>query len=223
VGAGGFSTSGPNGYSNTILSSGSSNYNYGVVTVRDESDITKAGITFDNESGQSIVFGDVKSFRTEHPYRQEMDIWYAGIEGPEAAAYVRGTAHLKDGRAVVYLPDHFQVVASAGVTAQLTPLSSESAGLTLEERSPESIVVREMSGGKGTYDFDFLVMAVRCRHENYEVVREKEASSGLEHVELPRCQVSDYSRKSQSGSAESGLSPTVGTERRFQERTVEGD
>jgi hypothetical protein len=125
-----------------------------------------------NASGQGIVWGDVKSFRVANPNEPGTDIWYSCLEGPEAAAYVRGTGHLVNGRASVSLPDHFTAVASSkGITVQVTPLSGESKGLAVVEKGTEKFAVRELNNGNGTYDFDFMVTAVRKGHEDYQVIR----------------------------------------------------
>lgn len=125
-----------------------------------------------NTSGQGIVWGDTKNFRIPNPNQADTDIWYCSLEGPEAAAYVRGTGHLANGRADVTLPDHFVAVASSqGITVQVTPLSAESKGLAVVEKSPETFAVRELNNGSGTYDFDFMVTAVRKGHEDYQVIR----------------------------------------------------
>ena len=39
------------------------------------------------------------------------------------------------------------------------------------EKSENGFVVQELGGGTGTYDFDFLVMAVRTGHEDFQVIR----------------------------------------------------
>lgn len=46
-----------------------------------------------------------KSFRVPNPNDVKTDIWYASIEGPEAAAYLRGTARLNNGRAFIPFPN----------------------------------------------------------------------------------------------------------------------
>ncbi len=123
-------------------------------------------------SGQGIVQGDTKNFRVANPNEPGKDIWYCCLEGPEAAAYVRGTGHLVGGRAQVTLPDHFVAVASQqGITVEVTPLSAKSKGLAVVEKSSEMFAVREVNNGNGTYDFDFMVTAVRKGHEDYKVIR----------------------------------------------------
>ena len=60
-----------------------------------------------------------------HPDKPGYDIVYTCVEGPEAAAYVRGTAELSNGTVEILFPDHFQIVASENsMTILITPLSS---------------------------------------------------------------------------------------------------
>ena len=118
------------------------------------------------------MFADVKNFRTENPRQPGTDIVYACIEGPEAAAYMRGTGHLSNGHATVRLPVHFQDIAVAdGMTVQLTPCSGLSRGLAVTAQDTEHFEVDELSSGAGTYDFHWRVEAVRKGFEHYEVIR----------------------------------------------------
>ncbi len=143
-------TWGPNGLSNARLTSLGGFPNNGFVAVQDSAGTTRAGIHVDS-SGNGIVWGDTKNFRMPNPNDAETEIWYASLEGPEAAAYVRGTAQLVDGQATITFPDHFLAVASeAGMTIQLTPLSADSLGLAVVQKSLAGIVVQELHGGAGT-------------------------------------------------------------------------
>lgn len=130
-----------------------------------------AGMYLDNND-KGVVYGDVKSFRVPNPNQPGTDIVYASLEGPEAAAYIRGTAHLVNGRATITFPDHFKAVATLpGMTVQLTPNSADSLGLAVVSKSLDGVEVRELMQGTGSYDFDYLVTAVRQGYENYEVIR----------------------------------------------------
>jgi len=129
--------------------------------------------------GRGVVWADVKNFRVPNPNKANTDIWYASVEGPEAAAYVRGTASLVDGRAEVTLPDHFTAVASdVGITVQITPSSAASKGIAVTQRDSKGFVAQELGGGTGNYAFDYYVMAIRQGYENYKVVRA--SSEGLD-------------------------------------------
>ena len=169
--AGGASTFGPNGNFNVGLGNLHGDANAGVVTVLDAAGDWQAAILV-WEDGRGYVSADVKSFRAPNPREPGTEIVYAAIEGPEAAAYVRGTARLDRGRAIVLLPGHFTSVASEqGITVQLTPHSPESMGLAVAEKSPERIVVQELMKGTGTYDFDWEVKSVRRGYEDYRVIQ----------------------------------------------------
>jgi hypothetical protein len=167
-------TYGPSGNRNVSLTAVGSDPDQGYVAVYDDTDTKRAAMFVDPATGQGIVTADVKSFRTAHPARPGKEIWYASLEGPEAAAYVRGTARLVDGQATIVLPDHFTaVVLSEGMTVQLTPLSADSKGLAVIEKTTSRVVVRELQGGIGNYEFDFMVTAVRRGHEDFRVIRDR--------------------------------------------------
>jgi len=118
------------------------------------------------------VYATIKSFRIPNPRQEGTDIVYACIEGPEAAAYVRGTARLVNGRAHVDLPEHFASVAVLeGLTITLTPGSFESKGLAWATKSLAGFDVGELHNGKGSYEFDWEVKAVRKGYEDYHVIR----------------------------------------------------
>jgi hypothetical protein len=147
------------------------NPDHGAMVVFDGAENGKAYMIVDAD-GTGWVVADIKSFRVPHPDQPDTDIVYAAIEGPEAAAYVRGTAHLSNGAAVIELPDHFTSIASGeGLTVQLTPNSATSLGLAVEEKSNDRILVRELSNGKGDYDFDWEAKCVRKGYEDYQVIR----------------------------------------------------
>ena len=164
---------GQNGSINCTMQSfdGVPRQNQGTILVYDEFSFFRAGMTI-NSSGQGMIFAEVKSFRADNPSDPSTEIWYACIEGPEAAAYVRGTAVLVNGQATIPLPEHFAAIAvSDGMTVQLTSRSADSLGLAVIERSVDRIVVRELQRGNGTYEFDWRVEAVRKGFEDYKVIR----------------------------------------------------
>jgi len=122
--------------------------------------------------GIGRISADVKNFVQPDPDDVHRDIVYASLEGPEAAAYIRGTARLVNGRVTVSLPAHFKNVAvSEGMTVQLTPLSESSKGLAVVRKSLTSFEVRELWQGHGAYEFDWEVKAVRRGFEDYQVYR----------------------------------------------------
>ena len=169
--SGGIATHGPNGSLNAAMIDVSQTPDHGAIAVYDAAENPKAFMMVDVD-GTGFVVADVKSFRAPHPDKPDTDIVYAAIEGPEAAAYVRGTAHLSNGEAVIDLPEHFTSIASSqGLTVQVTPNSATSLGLAVEEKSIERVLVRELSNGKGDYDFDWEAKCVRKGYEDYRVLR----------------------------------------------------
>jgi hypothetical protein len=160
----------------------------GYVTVTDNSGATaltnRAMMYVDGNGGHFAATG-TKSFFAPHPTQAEMDIVYSCIEGPEAAAYVRGTARLVDGHCSISLPDHFVIVASPdNITVQLTPLSSDSLGLAVVSKRVDSIEVRELHHGTGSYEVDWEVKTARKGYEQYQVVRPRVAMGGPSHPKL---------------------------------------
>jgi hypothetical protein len=86
--------------------------------------------------------------------------------------YVRGTARLVNGRARIELPDHFRKLADEqGMTVQLTPLSPDSKGLCVVRKGLDGIEVAELLNGRGNYEFDWEVKAVRKEHRDFQVYR----------------------------------------------------
>ena len=170
-GAGSFEVRGANSFDNVTMASLAGVPDHGYLAVQDANGVIQAGVYVDI-NGQGIVFGDQKNFRMPHPRDPEQEIWYGSLEGPELAAYVRGTAQLVDGVAEVSFPEHFALVANpASMTVTLTPLDAASRGLAVVEKTPEGFRVRELMQGTGTYAFDWEVKCVRRGHEDYRVLR----------------------------------------------------
>lgn len=116
----------------------------------------------------------LNGFRIPHPRQADKEIFYVSLEGPEAGIYVRGTARLREGRAVVELPEHFATVAREGsLSVQLTPASAETMGLAVIQKSPRSIEVRELANGRGDFAFDFVVFATRGDIDPVAPVRDR--------------------------------------------------
>lgn len=162
-------------------------YNRGFVAVAGEEGpgYIKAGMYVDSLD-RGVVFGDTKNLLMRHPDKPDSEIWYTCIEGPEAAAYVRGTAQLVNGEAVVRFPEHFRAAASnTGITAYVNPLSPQSKGLAVTGKAVDHICVQELQGGKGSYDFDYMIMAVRRGYEDYQVVRRSAGPRRIMQTDRP--------------------------------------
>ena len=143
------------------------------MAIYDVSGNVQAGV-YTNASNQGIVFADQKNFRIPHPEQAGKEIWYCSLEGPEAAAYARGTGQLVNGKATIDFPDHFRLVANPStLTVVLTPLSGQSKGLAVIRKTAEGFAVEELSSGDGNYEFDWEVKCIRQGFEDYQVIREK--------------------------------------------------
>lgn len=134
----------------------------------------EVGMYLDN-SNRGIVFGDIKNFRMKHPEKPGKEIWYASVEGPEAAAYTRGTTLLINGEATVVFSKDYQIVANPQtMTVILTPGSPESKGLAFFEKNETGFKVKELFAGNGNYSFDWEVKCVRKGYEDYKVIRDED-------------------------------------------------
>ncbi|MEM7373753.1 MAG: hypothetical protein AAF587_34340 [Bacteroidota bacterium] len=174
---------GPNSNSNVVLSNWSGNDNHGYMDVRDANGSWQARMYVDG-SGNGIIQKDVSNFIMDHPHDPTKDIVYACIEGPEAAAYERGTATLIKGEAHISFSEHFEIVANhESMTVILTPRSPDSKGLAAFEYTETGFKVKELFQGKGNYDFDWEAKAVRKGFEDYEVIRDKIEDPSLEMEE----------------------------------------
>jgi len=187
-GAGGININGADNKFNVTMGSMGNNRNHGRVWVHNGNGngVARAGLQI-VEDGQGEVFADIKNFRMDHPKDSTKEIWYACIEGPEAAAYERGTAQLVDGEAQVDFSEHFELVANPEtMTVILTPNSALSEGLAIIEKTATGIKIKELRNGTGNYKFDWEVKCVRKGHEDFEVIRDKkrmEEMMGIDHTQ----------------------------------------
>jgi hypothetical protein len=146
----------------------------GMVAVADVNNSFQAGM-YVNQNNQGVLFADIKNFRVNDPNDNSKEIWYASLEGPEAAAYLRGTATLRNGEAFVEFPEYFTSIASEkNITVILTPLDPNTYGLAAISKSTKGIRVKELMNGSGNFSFDWEVKAIRQGYENYQVLRERQ-------------------------------------------------
>ncbi|MBK9109590.1 MAG: hypothetical protein IPM92_14755 [Saprospiraceae bacterium] len=133
-----------------------------------------AGFTLNN-MGDGVMFADLKFFRMDDPEVAQQEIWYACVEGPEAAAYERGTGSLVNGEAYIKFSDHFRkVINPQSLTVQLTSLSASTYGLAVIEKNVDGFKVKELQNGDGNFSFDWEIKGVRQGYEDYQVYRKKE-------------------------------------------------
>ncbi len=121
-----------------------------------------------------------KSFIQAHPVDERKEVVYMALEGGEAGTYVRGTARLCEGEAVIALPEHFSLVTSEeGLSIQLTP-RDEWLQLYAVRLNTEKIIVQETQGKSG--QFDYLLQGVRKGYENHQSIQEKVMAGGTGFV-----------------------------------------
>ncbi len=184
-GAGELVLKGNNGNNNVILGFNSAGGNYGRLTIHGTDGTQKinlgvnaGNVGFINTTGDicanGVVCANIKNFRMDHPTRPDKEIWYACIEGPEAAAYERGTAQLINGEVTIQFSEHFELVANpATMTVILTPNDASSKGLAAFEKTDKGFTVKELFNGTGNYSFDWESKCVRKGYEDFEVIRDK--------------------------------------------------
>jgi hypothetical protein len=145
--------------------------------IRNTSGNTRAGFRI-NSNNQGEVFADLITMNFQDPDDNTKNICYSTLEGPEAAAYERGSAEIKNGEAYVPFSDHFKKIVNPNtVTILLTPYSIETYGLAVVEKSKDGFIVKELMHGKGNFKFDWEVKGVRKGHEEFKVVRDYEDSN----------------------------------------------
>lgn len=148
---------------------------YGVSNTR-----TSAAIYVDENDGATVT-ANLKAFKMPHPEQPGKEIRYASIEGPEAAAYERGTAKLENGTAFIPFSNHFSlVINSKTMTVNLTPLSANTLGLAVIEKTDKGIRVKELMNGTGNFEFDWEAKAVRKGYEGFKVIRDEFKLSKVE-------------------------------------------
>ncbi len=176
--AGSLYTIGANGQENISLGWLGTNENKGYILVCGPEGVPansndyKVGMYVD-AANKGIIFKDINSFKMPHPTKPDKQIWYACIEGPEAAAYERGTAQLNNGEAFIPFTEHFEIVVNpATMTINLTPLNASSKGLAVIEKNANGFKVKELSNGTGNYQIDWEAKGVRKGYEDYRAIRD---------------------------------------------------
>jgi hypothetical protein len=113
------------------------------------------------------------TFVQPHPVDPSKEVAYAFFEGPEHAIFLRGKAKLVKGRATITTPEYFRVVAGKDedITVQFTPRSIDTFGVAAVQVSKDSIEVRELKGGKHSYEFDYFITAKRGGFEGHQPIQ----------------------------------------------------
>lgn len=107
-----------------------------------------------------------KSFVEPHPHDPNKVIRYVALEGPEAGTYFRGRARLRDGVAVIEVPESFRLVSDEeGLTVHLTPLRA-ALPLAVESVDLSRVVVR----APRDVEFFYVVHGVRKSFKGWEAI-----------------------------------------------------
>ena len=163
-GSGDLFTEGPSGNLNAFITNTSGQPDHGYLAVYDADENQKAGIYIDDE-GQGRVFADFVDSFVDNPDKAGEKIVYTMIQGPESAAYLRGTATLENGTASIDFPSHFSnLILSDNITVQITPLSAKSKGIAVIKKGVSGFRVQELLDGQGSYSFDWEVKGIRKDH-----------------------------------------------------------
>ena len=167
-GRGGALYNGLNGNSNIQLTAVGSNVNHGFITVDDDDGVIQAGMYVD-DNGNGRVFADFVDNFVDNPEKSNQRILYSMIQGPEAAAYLRGTGNLQEGKGKILFPGHFQnLIEEEGMTIMITPLSAKSKGIAVIQKGQDGFEVQELLEGQGNYQFDWEVKGVRRAYGIYK-------------------------------------------------------
>ncbi|GAA5225258.1 hypothetical protein [Membranihabitans marinus] len=146
----------------------------GKIAVNDNNGNTRASMYVDPNTGNGHIVAQVKNFREDHPTNPHKEIWYASIEGPEAAIYERGTAQLYGGEVFVPFSEHFKLMFNlSSSTVQLTPKHWDTFGLAVTKITENGFYVKELKGGQGDFAFHWEVKAVRKGYEAFQPIRDK--------------------------------------------------
>lgn len=166
---------GPKGNSIITLSALGGAPNNGLIAVQDDSRKSKAFMYVDalgnGNVGANYMQADLYKSYTIYPKDSNLYISNTVLQGTEAATYIRGTAQLINGNANIILPDHFsQTVSSSKITVMLTPLSADSKGIAVLNKTASGFVAQELFAGSGNYEFDYEVKGIRKGYENEPVI-----------------------------------------------------
>ena len=113
------------------------------------------------------VWAQNKYFLIDHPTKPDHSLIHACLEGPESSVYYRGQAQLKNGQAIIYLPDYFEVLThQEGRTVLLTPKGREPFLLSHEDIVDGTFKVY---GTRADGAFSWEVKAVRADVGRLEV------------------------------------------------------
>ena len=156
-----------------VVISGQQGSAKGYVNILDQNGSVAASMSV-NDVGIGTVEADFFVNVVSHPNKSNLEIVYPSIVGPEAISLVRGTSKLVNGEAVVDVPDHYRAINDmTSMTVVLTPLSADTYGLAVVEKTTTGFRVKELAKGKGQFKFDWEVKCTLKGKDSMKTVREK--------------------------------------------------
>lgn len=166
---------GPKGNPIVTLAAAGGTPNNGLIAVLDDSRKSKAYMYVDaagnGNVGANYMQADLYQSYTIYPKDSNLYVSNTVLQGAEAATYIRGTAQLVNGRVSVILPEYFsQIVSQSKITVMLTPLSADSKGIAVLNKTSGGFVAQELFAGSGNYEFDYEVKGIRKGYENEPVI-----------------------------------------------------
>ncbi|MDH3243010.1 MAG: hypothetical protein OEM26_00215 [Saprospiraceae bacterium] len=170
-------TNGPNGNRNISLNTLGGEPNKGAVLIYGDAGDTPLGWFYVDANGQSILRVDQVVMNASPQNSNGEIVSYGALLGPEQAVYDRGTAKLINGEATITCSEHFQSVADPNsMTVTITPLSAESEGVAVVEKTLHGFKVKELHQGVGNYSFDYVVTCTRKDVQDVGTPEMREAS-----------------------------------------------
>lgn len=125
-----------------------------------------------------LAVSGTKNFVEPHPADASKIIKYVALEGPEAGTYFRGRGRVRNGVAVIDVPEDFRLVSdSDGLTVQITPVG-QMANYAVASLDLNRVVVQ----ASRDIEFFYLVQGVRKAFKEFVPVQE----SVLEGFFLPQ-------------------------------------
>ena len=125
------------------------------------------------ESSEGNALPDTPSRRKAKP-----KIVYCCVKGPEVSMMIRDAGVLKNGKAVIELPEHYAMVTSEeGLTAQITP-AGRCNGIFIKELTTRKLVVEELQNGTSNVRFFYLIQGIQKGYEDYTVFKSPERKVG---------------------------------------------
>src|SRR3989338_1710849 len=162
------------GYMQFYVDSSADGYRFRKGTTASSTDLVQVLNSGDVGILGSLSVGGGKNFVQDHPTDPIKEIVYTSIESGEVRTLLTGSAELKNGEAVISLPEHFSLVTNnEGLTAVATP-TQESNGLYVSYKDNKKLIVKEINNERSDTTFDYIITGIRTDYEDKEIIRDKD-------------------------------------------------